>query len=796
MVASSPERLFEDSPAGLRRLVLLLYALVLPPFLGVLAMQLPPGDRWGAVGPIAAICGAAASWVALRRSPRTLDWIYPVGIAPTLSCGLAFAATGGHVVGYMAVVTAPLAWAAVLCDAPVVVAAWLTGVLTMLIPAGSRDGWGEGTADALLYAIIPGLVAWVVHGKTARYREARLRSLERQLNDIELLARADGAIVDANDRAVEGYRCSREALLRLRMHDLGRESERALVEAQLMAVERAGGAVFEAEHLRSDGSHFPVEVSARAYRIRGRRYVHSVVRDISARRAAEAQQRFLATLFENLNEAVVVLDEAFRIQVWSPGAERIFGWTEEEVMGRSPFGLLVPREAEATTARAITAAAAGRRSTELVRWCRKDGRELAASLNLVALQDGSGAITGVMAVARDVTEQQAAQVALRESEERLSLALLAADTEIWEWEPERGAVRVGSQGASLLGVQMGEVTAAAGSGLRALVHPDDRALVDAAVLDHLEGRAEAVVAEARVPLADGSIRWAHLRGRVMGWTEAGAPSRILGTVRDVTTRRQAEEERKRLLAEANRATEAREQVLAVVAHDLRSPLAAIASTASEVRELGREPGAPPELSECADLIRSAAARMGRLIDDLLDVAAIQKGSLRLAPERSDCAALVEDAVRAAEPLVRSSRLRLSLEVAAVAPEACCDRGRILQVLGNLLANACHATPPGGTVTLRLAEDGGALHFTVRDTGRGFEEGAAERLFQPYQRGAASFHKGAGLGLAIARGIVEGHGGRIWAERATEGGAAFHFLLPVGEVAAPRDPPGKVSAASV
>lgn len=778
MAGPGRQRFFEETPAGLRRLVLLLYALVLPPFVVVLAATAVPARRAPAVEAVLALCGAAGAWVFVRRSPGPLSWILPAGVAPTVSCGIAFAATGATGLGFIAVLSAPLAWAAVLFDGPVVVAAWVTGTITCLVVQTERHGVLAGLASAAVFAGIQGLVAWVVHGKTTRHREARLRSLERQLNDVELLLRRDGVIVDANDRAVETYGHPRDALIGMRLPGLGPAQDAPRIELQLrLAVER-GGVVFETVHLRRDGSSFPVEVSARPCLLRGERYFHAVVRDVSARRAAEAQRWFVAALFAHMQEAVVVLDDALRVKLWSPGAERILGWTATEATGRSVFGLFVPEAEAGEVTRAIAAAAAGEPCTRLVRRRRKDGHEITLSMSLVALRDGTDAITGVMGVARDVTAQQAAEHALRESEERLAQALSASDTEIWEWDVSDERVRVGPGWPALLSTPTPE---AGGDRIRDVlgsVHPDDREAVRAAAREHLEGRTESLAAEARVRLVDGSTRWASVRGRVVARGPDGAPTRLVGTIRDVTARRLLDEERKRLLIEAQRATRAREQILAIVAHDLRSPLAAISSMASGLESAADGPDARADLLERSEIIQGASARMGHLIEDLLDVAAIQSGSLRLSPADHDPAEIAREAARVAAPLARRARVAIELPLRdPLPPTLRCDRVRLLQVLGNLLSNAIQATPADGTVTIRVAAEPGVLCFSVRDTGRGFEAGQAERLFQPYQRGAGSTYKGTGLGLAICRGIVEGHGGRIHAERLPEGGAAFHFTIP-------------------
>jgi signal transduction histidine kinase len=160
------------------------------------------------------------------------------------------------------------------------------------------------------------------------------------------------------------------------------------------------------------------------------------------------------------------------------------------------------------------------------------------------------------------------------------------------------------------------------------------------------------------------------------------------------------------------------------------------------------------------------------------VAAIQSGRLRLSPSANDAAAIAREAVTVALPEAQRRELLLHLDLTeAPSLGVRCDRGRIVQVLSNLLSNAFHATERGGAVTVRVKESSAGAVFSVKDTGRGLPPGPTESLFEPYQRGPNPGYKGAGLGLAIARGIVEGHGGRIWAETPDEGGASFCIELP-------------------
>jgi signal transduction histidine kinase len=249
------------------------------------------------------------------------------------------------------------------------------------------------------------------------------------------------------------------------------------------------------------------------------------------------------------------------------------------------------------------------------------------------------------------------------------------------------------------------------------------------------------------------------------------------------------EENASLYAEARQAVQVREQVLAIVSHDLRSPLATILMGAGMLaqRDDGleeRRRGVP----QTAKRIERAAQRMVRLIEDLLDFASIEAGSLAIKLERQDPGAMLDEAVASFESVAEGKGLTLTAQVQAGLPNVSCDRDRILQLFSNLVGNATKVTNAGGQVTLGVEVRGPELVFWVKDTGPGISAEDAKHLFERYWRSGEAKYRGTGLGLAIARGIAVAHGGRIWVKSKPGDGATFFFSLPAAIVPGTVRPP--------
>ena len=233
-------------------------------------------------------------------------------------------------------------------------------------------------------------------------------------------------------------------------------------------------------------------------------------------------------------------------------------------------------------------------------------------------------------------------------------------------------------------------------------------------------------------------------------------------------------ENARLYEEAKQAVHVRDELLAIVSHDLRSPLWAILMTADDLAAGG-------DLAKGADRIRRSATRMMRLIEDLLDFASIAAGRLAVRRQPQDPDPMLLETFASFEGVAHEKGLTLTLEVEPHLPKIHCDGGRILQVFSNLVGNAIRVTARGGQIILRAAARAGEVLFSVADNGPGISEENIQHLFERYWRGNDAAYKGSGLGLAIAGGIVSAHGGRIWAESTPGLGATFHFTIPTADV---------------
>ncbi|HEX7601447.1 MAG TPA: ATP-binding protein [Polyangiaceae bacterium] len=268
------------------------------------------------------------------------------------------------------------------------------------------------------------------------------------------------------------------------------------------------------------------------------------------------------------------------------------------------------------------------------------------------------------------------------------------------------------------------------------------------------------------------------RGRVLGVMslmsispEKRYAARDLELAEDLAHRAAAAVENVRLYEEARRAVAARDDLIAAVSHDLRSPLNAIVLNATLVAR------GSTSAVECGEHIRNAAWSMNTLIQDLLDLAKIEAGHLTLVPEPCGASALVSSALEQLEPQAAARSIRLHEEIGEEAPRVLCERARVLRVFSNLVGNAIKFGPEGGSIVLRVTNEGREVRFEIQDTGPGIPPEAIEHIFDRYWQARKTANLGNGLGLSIAKGIVEAHGGRIGVQSVLGAGSTFFFTLP-------------------
>jgi len=364
---------------------------------------------------------------------------------------------------------------------------------------------------------------------------------------------------------------------------------------------------------------------------------------------------------------------------------------------------------------------------------------------------------------------------LADSEQRLRLAFEAAQMGVWDWDIQSGAVRWSDNLEALHGLPPGSFTGTF-EGFQRLVHPDDRAMVSQTIARAVELRAGYDI-EFRTVQADGRVRWMSGKGQVFT-DDRGRAKRMMGLSMDVSDRKRLEDELRQRAGELADADRRKDEFLAMLAHELRNPLAPL-SNALHLLERG---GA--DRDQIREMAERQVRHLARLVDDLLDVSRITQGKISLRKERL----LLSDAVtRAVEMMrevldARGHQLTVSLPGRPVRLEA--DAARLAQVLANLLANAAKFTPSAGSIWLTAEPLDGEVVIRVRDTGIGLAPELLPNLFDLFVQGDASLDRtrgGLGIGLTLVKRLVEMHGGRVEARSPGLGqGSEFLVFLPTVE----------------
>ena len=252
--------------------------------------------------------------------------------------------------------------------------------------------------------------------------------------------------------------------------------------------------------------------------------------------------------------------------------------------------------------------------------------------------------------------------------------------------------------------------------------------------------------------------------------------RELSLARELGLRASIALDNARLYASAQRATQARQHIIAIVSHDLKNPLGTILMSTGLLLNL-EATISPETMRKRVEVIRRSAQRMNRLLSDLLDITSIEMGHLSVKKALNDVPRIVTEAVDTHSPQAAHKGMALVSDLPPEGFELECDRDRVLQVLGNLIGNAIKFTPQGGTVTVSAQPRQGEVRFSVSDTGPGIAPEEAPHVFERYWQSKKTASLGSGLGLSISKGLVELHGGRIWVEPTRSPGACIVFTIP-------------------
>ena len=536
----------------------------------------------------------------------------------------------------------------------------------------------------------------------------------------------------------------------------------------------------EAEAILSvGGSVAPLwlEVSADPLVLDGKRHVILAMSNISERKRAEEAMARLGAIVESSDDAILSKDLNGVIQTWNAGAERLFGYRAEEVVGQ-PIALLLPPERIREEEQILERLLRGERveHLETVR-VAKDGRRIDASVTVSPVRGPDGRIVGASKIVRDIADRKRAEYALRERAALLDLAhdaiiVRGAGDKIAFWN--RGAEETyGWTPVEAMGRVIHEILKTR------FPKPLAEIAADMAEKGHWEGELTHARKDGREIVV--ASRWAVQRD------DSGRQVSVLEINRDITERKRAEEDSRaaRDSAEkakgvAERANRAKDHFLAVLSHELRTPLTPVAMGVSMLQERS---DLDPAAHEILEMARRNIAMEAGLIDDLLDVARIARGKIELQKQRGELCKIIHRAVEVCKPDIEARGLQFAVDLGPAAPYwVDADVSRLQQVFWNLLKNAIKFTPHGGRVDIRCRPNEDHVLVEVSDSGIGIEPEALPRIFNAFEQAELSITRqfgGLGLGLAISKALVEMHGGTISAESGGRNkGTTFCIRLPL------------------
>jgi PAS domain S-box-containing protein len=512
-----------------------------------------------------------------------------------------------------------------------------------------------------------------------------------------------------------------------------------------------------------------------------------IFRDVSERRRWEREEaarqhvaRLLAAIVESSDDAIVSKSLGGTIQSWNAGAERIFGYSAEEAVGKH-ISLIIPPDRIAEEDAIIANLKAGRRvehfETERV---HRNGTRLQVSLTISPVKDAAGNVVGASKIARNVTDRK------RTEAERQKFVALAENSTDFIGMCDAHGVPFYINAAGLKLVGLTSLEEASRVNVRDFFFPEDQPRIMDQFLPMVEARGRGEIDVRFRNFRTGEARW--MAYKVLKLDEPTGNTFSFATVsQDVTERRQMTDHLRKLAADLSDADRRKDEFLATLSHELRNPLAPLTNM---LHLLKRDDTDADMRRRALDTMHRQLRQLIRLVDDLLDLSRITHDRIELRRERVDLTTVIRQAVQATRPMAEAAHHDLQALLPAEPIYLNADAVRLSQIFGNLLNNSCKYTRPGGVIRVSARREGSDAVVIVQDNGIGIPPDKLDRVFDMFTqvgKSRAQSQGGLGIGLTLVKRLVEMHGGFVEARSAGEDqGSEFIVRLPdaSGESTAP------------
>jgi PAS domain S-box-containing protein len=502
-----------------------------------------------------------------------------------------------------------------------------------------------------------------------------------------------------------------------------------------------------------------------------------VFRDATETRRAQETAERLAAIVEHSDDAIIGKDLNGIITSWNAAAERLYGFTAQEAVGQ-PITMIVPSDRRAELKSIMERLVRGERVEQLetVRQ-KRDGTRIDVALTVSPIRNTYGEVIGASKIAQDIRQRKRAEEALRISEARKSAFFRTALDCIISIDHEGRVLEFNPAAERTFGYREEEVL---GKELASLIIPPAMRDQHRRGLAHYIATGEGPVLNRRLEMiglrSDGTELPVEL---TVTRVQLDGPPVFTAHLRDITERKQLEDRLRQYIADLSEADRRKDEFLAMLAHELRNPLAAIGYSMQLLN------ASPDQLYLATEITQRQVRQLTHLIDDLLDVSRITTNRIQLRKEAMDAGVLVSRAVGSARPAIEERNHKLTVEISNQEMPLFADPTRIEQVVVNLLTNAAKYTPGGGDISVKAYPENEHVVIKVRDSGVGIPREMLARVFELFIQVDPTIDRaagGLGIGLTVVRHLTEMHGGTVSA--ASEGlgkGSEFSVRLPLSSI---------------